>query len=76
MAANGKYITKKEACFVISRYLNHLPKEYRKEVYGCYLKDMQRCKLLKKLDRFKFKIINLEASSHIIIIPKLERNWF
>lgn len=76
MARNGQYISRKEACFIISRYITHIPSAYRKDIYSGYLKEMQRQKLLKKVDRFKLQVINPEASGHIIIMPKIEKDWF
>jgi hypothetical protein len=73
---NGRFVTRREAYFAISRYLAHLPKGYRKPVYEEYLKEMTRLKLLRKVNSFKFEIINKQASQAIEVKQETEKDWF
>lgn len=74
VAPDNKILTRKKALFIISNYLRFVPK-LRKEI----LEDMIKWKLLKKINRDRIKVINLDKSKEIdtsLLIKIIESGMF
>lgn len=68
-------ITRKQALYVISRYLKFIPKRIRKDV----LNDMVVLELLAIENRDKMRIINIKKSEDIterVFQEELEKSWW